>query len=340
MLLFLAAVLRADYDYTVIYREKQGGGSTFRFLSPPWCVCTRLHYLTMPGGGCQLRVDAAARDVVRWATGGPPALAAYHHGGRAPNQLPEMQRPRRGEGAARRARPEPAPGALLAHHPANPAGVAGRIGGTPPGGAAPPPHLGSGWGPGWSLARIEQNITVLYAGRAMAGRAPAHHPHAFSPPEPGPGGLANCGVTGLCTRHRPGGAPAIIQNNLFCSDRARPGQRLNLWRRRFPWLAERPALWGCIRRTPRPGARGGGEWGADLAHHPGSPAGVVGRPSGPPPGGAGPGWAKERPGGPGRSQSPGSGAWGEGAARRAWPEPAAPGSPLWGAGGGSPGRYT
>jgi hypothetical protein len=137
---------------------------------------------------------------------------------------------------------------------------------------------------GRSLARIEQNITVLYAGRAMAGRAPAHHPHAFSPPKPGPGGLANCGVAGLCTRHRPDGAPAIIQNNLFCSDRARHGQRLNLWRRRFPWLAERPA--------PGPAS------GAPLA---------MGRGAG----GSGPGWAEERPGGPGRSQSPGSGAGAE-----------------------------
>lgn len=136
---------RANYDYIVIYRQKQGGGSAFRFLSPPWCVCTRPHYLIMDGPGCQPRVDAAALDVVRWATGGPAALAADHHGGRAPHKLPEMQRPRRGEGAARRARPKPAPGALLAQHPATPAGVAGRIGGTPPGGAAPPPHLGSGW---------------------------------------------------------------------------------------------------------------------------------------------------------------------------------------------------
>ena len=114
LLLSLAAVLRAVYDYIVIYREKQGGRSTFRFLRPPWCICTRPHYLIMDGPGCQPRVDAAARDVVRWATGGPPALAANHHGGRAPHRLPEMQRPRRGGGTARRARPEPAPGALLA----------------------------------------------------------------------------------------------------------------------------------------------------------------------------------------------------------------------------------
>lgn len=132
---------RADYDYTVIYRVKQGGGSTFRHLSPPGASAPGPIILPQVGPGCQLPVDAAALGVIRWATRGPPALAANHHGGRAPYQLPDTLRPRRGGGAARRARLEPAPGALLAHHPGSPAGVVGRIGGPPPGGAAPPPHL-------------------------------------------------------------------------------------------------------------------------------------------------------------------------------------------------------
>ena len=184
--------------------------------------------------------------MVRWATGGPPALAADHHGGRAPpHKLPEMQRPRRGEGAARRARPEPAPGALLAQHPATPAGVVGRIGGPPPGGAAPPPHLGSGW-PGSGLWPGLNKILLFCTPEGPWPGRPQLTTRTLSAcPGHGPRGLGNCGVTGLCIRHRPGGVPAIIQNNLFCSDRARHGQRLNLWRRRFPWLAERPPPWSA-----------------------------------------------------------------------------------------------
>ena len=48
---------RANYDYTVIYREKQGGGSTFRFLSPPWCISTRhpsFYHRLAPGVNSQL----------------------------------------------------------------------------------------------------------------------------------------------------------------------------------------------------------------------------------------------------------------------------------------------
>ena len=60
-------------------------------------------------------------------------------------------------------------------------------------------------------------------------------------PSHGPRGLANCGAAGLCIPHSLDGVPAIIQNNLFCSDRARRGQRLNLWRRRSPgWRNARP----------------------------------------------------------------------------------------------------
>lgn len=190
-------------------------------------------------------------------------------------------------------------------------------------------------GPGRSLARIEQNNTVLYAERAMAGRAPAHHPHAFSPPEPRPG--RPCQLRGTRAVHlaQAGwGSPQLYKTSCFVQTGPGQGSALTFGGGASPgWRSCRPLV--SIWRPPRPGARGGGEWGADLAHHPAAPAGVAGRPSGPPPGGAGPGWAEVRPGGPGRSQSPGSGAWGEGAARRAWPEPAAPGSPLWGAGGGA-----
>ena len=56
--------------------------------------------------------------------------------------------------------------------------------------------------------------------------------------------------------------PQLYKTTCFVQGRARPGQRLNLWRRRSPRLAERPPPWGCIRRSPRPGARGGGEWGS------------------------------------------------------------------------------
>lgn len=189
------------------------------------------------------------------------------------------------------------------------------------------------------MARIEQNITVLYAGRAMAGRAPAHHPHAFSPPKPGPGGLGNCGVTGLCIRHRPGGVPAIIQNNLFCSDRARHGQRLNLWRRRFPWLAERPAP-GAASGAPLALGRGAGgsgeliwrttqppppEWRAALAGRRPAALARAGRRSGP----QGLAGARARALGPGRRSGP------QGQA-----EASGPRLPPLGGGGGSPGRYT
>lgn len=77
-------------------------------------------------------------------------------------------------------------------------------------------------------------------------------------PGHGPRGLANCGVAGLCIQHSPAGVPAIIQNNLFCSDRARRGKRLNLWRRRFPgWRHARPPGQHPAHPSPWGEGRGG-----------------------------------------------------------------------------------
>lgn len=82
-------------------------------------------------------------------------------------------------------------------------------------------------------------------------------------PGHGPRGLVNCGVAGLCIRHRPDGATPRNYTKQPVLFRPGPGgKRLNLWRRRFPWLAERLAPWDSIRRTPRPGARGGGGVGS------------------------------------------------------------------------------
>lgn len=143
-----------------------------------------------------------------WGAGPPPAS------GDAPAPGGAKERP---EGPGRSQRR----GALLAQLPAAPAGVAARPSGLPPGGAAPPPHLGSGR-PGDGLWPGLNKISLFCTpeGPWLGGPQPTTRT-LLARPSHGPGGLGNCGVTGLCTWHRPGGVPAIIQNNLFCSDRAR-----------------------------------------------------------------------------------------------------------------------
>lgn len=269
---------------------------------------------------------------------GPARLSCQSPWGAGPQPAAGNAAPPAGRRAARRARPEPAPGALLAHHPATPAGVVGRIGGPPPGGAAPPPHLGSGR-PGSGLWPGLNKISLFCTPEGPWPGGPQLTTRTLlARPGHGPGGLANCGVAGLCIQHSPDGVPAIIQNNLFCSDRARHGQRPNLWRRRsFDWRNARPP--GTASGAPLAlgrGAGGSGELTRSTTQPP--PPEWRAATSGPPPGGAGPGWAEERPEGPGRSQSPGSGAWGGGRPKGPGRSQQAPGSPLWGAGGGSPGR--
>lgn len=255
-----------------------------------------------------------------------------------PHKLPEMQRPRRGEGAARRARPKPAPGALLAHHPAAPAGVVGRIGGPPPGGAAPPPHLGlARMGATKAVGAGSYKISVLYAGM---GYAPPGRNAPDSTPRPVRGtalqALLIAGWPGCAPGTGRTGPPAIIQNSDFVSGTGpSPGQRLNLWRRRSPgWRSCWPS--GSASGASLALGRGTGgsgeltwrsaqlhppEWRAASAAHRPAALARAGRRSGP---------IRARP-------EPEPGLWGRGggAARRARPEPAAPGSPLRGAGGGA-----
>ena len=196
--------------------------------------------------------------------------------------------------------------------------------------------------PAWgrSLARIEQNITVLYAGRAMAGRAPAHHPHAFSPPEPGPGSLGNCGVTGLCIRHRPGGVPPQLYKTT-CFVQTGPGGASGLpfgggaspgWRNaRPPGAASGASLalgrgtggsGELIWRTTQPPPP---EWRAAPAAHRPAALARAGRRSGP----QAQAEARARALGPGRRCGP------QGLAGASGPR-----LPPLGGGGGSPGRYT
>lgn len=78
--------------------------------------------------------------------------------------------------------------------------------------AAPWERMGATEAVGAGLNKIALFCTP--GGPWLGGPQPTTRTHSARPGH-GPRGLANCGVAGLCTRHRPGGGPAIMQNNCF-----------------------------------------------------------------------------------------------------------------------------
>ena len=106
------------------------------------------------------------------------------------------------------------------------------------------------------------------------------------------------------------GPPQLYKTTCFVQGRAREASALIYGGGAPPaWRSARPS--GQHLALPSPWGEGRGGVGLLPAQQPATPAGVAARLSGLPPGGAGPGWAEERPEGPGRSQSPGSGAGAE-----------------------------
>ena len=196
-----------------LYRNIPGKARGREYLSVPLAPLVHQHpapiILPQVGPGCQLPVDAAAQDVVRWATGGPSALAANHHGGRAPPQAAGDAAPPAGRRSGPKGQAEASAGGLAGAPPSRPRRSGGpyrrptarrRCAAAAPWLGADGSHKGSG-------GRIIQNLCfVRRNGLCTAGpQCPGQHPSARAGNSPA--GLVNCGVAGLCTRHRPDGAP-------------------------------------------------------------------------------------------------------------------------------------